>query len=136
MVRAWVNLGEFDRPLRFRAVLLGRSMKDVRWTAELDTPPRPASWSTDDLGTLWPDGVEVEDEGHSLLIRVHKGKKGGKEPYSATLRLEAFCDGKSAGTLKMRLGWNQGKLWPGEQQDRYDFTGWEGWKPSDDKETV
>lgn len=131
MTRAWVNLGEIKRPLRFRAVLLGRAMSDVKWTAELDTSapwtfPRP-------LGQLWPDGVDVEDEGHSLLIRVHPGTAPQAQGnWAATLTMTAHAGGKPAGTLELRMGFRVLPLAEEVQTEApYDFAGWEGWKPSD-----
>lgn len=133
MTRAWVNLGEVKRPLRFRAVLLGRAMHGVEWTAELDTTaPWPQEW-VKTLGELWPGGVDVEDEGHSLLIRVHPGtapQKAGS--WASTLTMTAHAGGKPAGTLELRMGFRTLALAEEVQTETpYDLAGWEGWKPSD-----
>ena len=138
MTRAWVNLGYIKRPLRFRAVLLGRAMSDVKWTAELDAS---APWTFQKpLGQLWPGGVDVEDEGHSLLIRVHPGKAGAggvnAAPWAATLTMTASAGGKEVGTLELRLGWRQKRAAIAEQGERYAMHDWEGWKPQDAEETV
>lgn len=140
MTRCWVNIGEIQRPLRFRAVLLARSAYNIKWTANLDIPPLQPNFARD-LGELWPGGVDVEDEGHSMLIRVHPGKKaagGGVNgaPWVATLTLEASAGGKPAGSLTMHLGWRVKRVALGEQGQQYNMNGWDGWKPSDDKETV
>ncbi len=137
MTRCWVNLGEIARPLRFRAVLLGRAMRDVQWTANLDTSmPWPAAWRKS-LGELWPGGVDVEDEGHSLLIRVHPGtgpQNAGN--WAAALTMTASAGGKDVGTLTLHMGWRTKPLAQQLQEDLYDFTGWEGWKPADTQESV
>ena len=137
MTRCWVNLGEIKRPLRFRAVLLGRAMSDVKWTVNLDTPALPSNWSRE-LGELWPGGVDVEDEGHSLLIRVHPGKAGGggQGSWTAALTLTASAGGKEVGALTLHLGWRVKPPATALQGDLYDLSGWEGWKPSDDQENI
>ena len=140
MTRCWVNIGELKRPLRLRAVLLGRAMSDVQWTAALDTPPLPSNFKRT-LGELWPGGVDVEDEGHSLLIRVHPGKAGAGggangDPWAATLTMTASAGGKDAGTLELRLGWRQKRAAIAEQNDQYAMHDWEGWKPPDNEENV
>lgn len=137
MTRCWVNLGEIKRPLRFRAVLLGRAMSDVQWTASLDAPALPSNWSRE-LGELWPGGVDVEDEGHSLLIRVHPGKAGGggQGSWTAALTLTASAGGQEVGTLTLHLGWRVKPPATELQGDLYDLAGWEGWKPSDDQENI
>ena len=134
MTRAWVDIG--SKTLRFRALLLGRAMSDVKWTAELDTPPLPPEIPRT-LGEMWPGGVDVEDEGHSLLIRVHDGNinsvyQYANQPWAATLTLKASAGGKDVGDLRLHIGWYTARLAMSEQnEEQYEFNGWEGWQPSD-----
>ncbi|QIL81792.1 hypothetical protein G7047_19120 [Diaphorobacter sp. HDW4A] len=92
--------------VQIRASLLGRTLCDVSWRWELNTPPPPSG----DYTVVW-DGVEIEEQGNTVLVTVLPGEYFGTSLWFAELKLTAICAGEEVATLNMNPGFNLQNLY-------------------------
>lgn len=91
-----------------RAMVMGRTLCDVKWTWSLNTPELPDG----EVYSSWWDGLEVKEQSGTLLVRVLPGVYWGETAWWAELTATATCAGKPVGTLVMRPGFNLGGEMP------------------------
>lgn len=88
-----------------RFMVIGRTLCNVDWTWELTRPPFPPPPGEDWDPQYW-NGVDVQEQGGSLLVTVQGGRIYAEVPWWAELTATATCGGELLGAIVLRLGVN------------------------------